>query len=124
MTSIGGISADIGVALIAVAVAIVAGPLRQRRRLRRLEAARQEAAAWRARGYHLVQVVDTYQPARRGTKAIVMWDETGGRQDTWFWSMRPSQGSYLLVRGSVGWGPHNRNPNVLYLHPQDVIRVA
>ncbi|WP_194918223.1 hypothetical protein [Catenulispora rubra] len=62
-----------------------------------------------------------YQRARTGTKAIVVWQETGQRQDTWFEGTWPRQGTRLYVRGKVGYGPHNHNPSVLYLYPGDII---
>ncbi len=123
-TGLTGTTGVIGVLLIVVAVSVAGWSTWQTRRRRRLAAARAQAPAWRSRGYHLIRVDRVYQRARTGTKAIVVWDETGARQDTWFKDSRPSQGSYFFVRGSVGYGPHNRNPNVLYLHPGDVVRAG
>ena len=65
-----------------------------------------------------------YQRARRGTKAVIRWSETGQRQDTWFEGRRPAQGSVLLLRGSTGWGPHNRNPNTYYVYPGELLYSA
>jgi hypothetical protein len=51
---------------------------------------------------------------------VVIWRETGFAQDTWFWSMRVRRGARYFVRGSIGYGPHNNNPHVLYLQPSEV----
>lgn len=85
----------------------------------------QEMLAVRAAapGADLVQVAQVYQWARRGTKAVIVWLETGYRQDSWFEGSRPLPGSILLVRGSTGWGPHNRNPHVFYVQPDQVLRM-
>jgi hypothetical protein len=72
-------------------------------------------------GSGLVQVVSTYQRARRGTKAVVMWLESGYRQDSWFALNWPKPGATLLVQGSTGWGPHNRNPEVFYVKPNQIL---
>lgn len=47
----------------------------------------------------------------------------GSHEDAWFWNRHIPPGSYLLVRGAVGFGPHNNNPNVLYVQPQEVHRI-
>lgn len=65
--------------------------------------------------FHIVQVAEIYQRAKNGSKAYVIWTETGAKQDTWFEGWVPQPGSFLLVRGSVGYGPHNNNPTVLYI---------
>ena len=78
-------------------------------------------AAARSQGAFLVQVVSVYQRARRGSKAMVVWCDTGIRQDTWFWYWTAPVGAYVLVRGASGFGPHNQNPNVLYVQQQDVL---
>jgi len=64
----------------------------------------------------LVRVVKVYQKARRGTKAIVVHEDDGRPQDTWFERMRPRVGSYYLVQRCSAWGPHNSNPDTLYVH--------
>ncbi|WP_127153409.1 hypothetical protein [Streptomyces lydicus] len=72
------------------------------------------------RGAHLVQVVQVYQRARRGSKAVISWCDTGLRQDAWFWNWHVPPGAYLLVSGQSGYGPHNRNPSVLHVHQHQV----
>ncbi|WP_143086379.1 hypothetical protein [Amycolatopsis saalfeldensis] len=72
-----------------------------------------------------VAVVErVYQRARRGAKAVIRWQETGDHQDTWFKGRHPAPGSVLLLRGSTGWGPHNRNPNTYYVNPGDLLYSA
>lgn len=71
-----------------------------------------------------IQVVQVYQRAQRGTKAWIVWTATGIRQDTWFQDVvpRPHNGEILHIkRWSVGWGPHNSNPEVLYLHQEHIV---
>jgi hypothetical protein len=36
-------------------------------------------------------------------------------QDTWFEQLWPEQGSWVLLRGGWGYGPHNRIPYVFYV---------
>ena len=69
-------------------------------------------------------VEQIYQHARHGAKAVIRWHRTECRQDTWFEGCHPPPGSVWLVRGSTGWGPHNRNPNTFYVYPDDVIDFA
>ncbi|MGX2995687.1 hypothetical protein JNUCC64_15570 [Streptomyces sp. JNUCC 64] len=69
---------------------------------------------------HLLQVTRVYQRARRGSKAVITWCDTGLRQDAWFWEWHVPPGAYLLVSATSGYGPHSRNPHVLYVHPSQV----
>ncbi|MFB9905085.1 hypothetical protein [Allokutzneria oryzae] len=71
-------------------------------------------------GLHVVRMASVYQRARRGSKAVIVWG-TGYQQDTWFAGNWPVPGSILMIRGTVGWGPHNNNPNVFYVEPDQVI---
>jgi hypothetical protein len=73
-------------------------------------------------GADLAEIATVYQRARRGTKAIIEWIESGERQDTWFAHHWPAPGAIVLIRGSTGWGPHNHNPNTYYVAPGDVLR--
>src|SRR5690349_8741545 len=60
--------------------------------------------------FHTLPVNHVYQAARRDSKAVVLHDDTGRFEGGW-----PKAGfSYLVPRGA-DWGPHNANPNVLYL---------
>ncbi|MEU6850325.1 hypothetical protein ABZ901_10395 [Actinacidiphila alni] len=105
--------------------------LRSRTRRRQLEQERL-AASWealirerdsaRSEGAHLVQVLSVYQRAQRGSKAVVRWCDTGATQDAWFWGRHVPPGAYLLLRGHTAFGPHNHNPDVLYVHPHEVLR--
>lgn len=78
------------------------------------------AAHGRREGAHLLQVVEVYQYARTGSKAIIAWCDTGLRQDAWFEGQRLPPGMFMLVKASSGWGPHNNNPNVLYVSREGV----
>ena len=55
---------------------------RKHRRLEREAAFHAHVLAMRSQGWHLVQVSRIYQNAQRGTKAVVIWRETGFAQDT------------------------------------------
>ncbi|MDI5971912.1 hypothetical protein POF50_021680 [Streptomyces sp. SL13] len=74
----------------------------------------------RSEGAHLLQVVQVYQKARTGSKAIITWCDSGQQQDAWFANQYVADGQFLLVRAASGYGPHTGNPNVLFVHPQDV----
>lgn len=71
---------------------------------------------------HLAFVERVYQRARTGAKAIIVWDATGNRQDAWFhdWPSIPA-GTYLLLVGTTGYGPHNHNPRVYYVRRHQVL---
>lgn len=71
-------------------------------------------------GARLIQVVQVYQRAPRGSKAVITWCDTGHRQDAWFWNWHVPAGAYILMSGDTGYGSHNRNPNVLYVGQQQV----
>ncbi|WNV91132.1 hypothetical protein [Umezawaea sp. Da 62-37] len=75
----------------------------------------------RTPGTAIVRVAHVYQRAQRGTKAVVVLVATGYQQDAWFAHSNPVPGSYLLVRGRTGWGPHNSNPEVLYVELGEVL---
>ncbi|WP_067804959.1 hypothetical protein [Actinomadura formosensis] len=71
---------------------------------------------------HLAYVERVYQRARTGAKAIIVWDATGTRQDAWFHDWPGiSAGTYLLLVGTTGYGPHNHNPQVYYVRPHQVL---
>jgi len=82
------------------------------------------AAAHARPGAHICYVSHVYQRANRGTKAVIVWAETGWRQDAWFWYFWPAPGSTLLVFGTVGFGPHNQNPAVFYVDADGVLAAA
>ena len=72
----------------------------------------------------MCQVQQVYQRANRGTKAVIVWAESGWRQDAWFWYFWPAPGSTLLVFGAVGFGPHNQNPDVFFVDQGGVLAAA
>ncbi|WP_316522752.1 hypothetical protein [Kitasatospora brasiliensis] len=76
-----------------------------------------EQEVHRADGTRMLQVANVYQRARRGSKAQVRWCDSGGIQDAWFAGWHVPPGAFVLVTGNVGvgWGPHNRIKNVLYI---------
>ncbi|GAA4227745.1 hypothetical protein GCM10022254_16190 [Actinomadura meridiana] len=82
----------------------------------------QELRVVDGRDGHLAYVERVYQRARTGAKAIIVWDATGNRQDAWFqdWPNIPV-GTYLLLAGSTGYGPHNHNPHVYYVRPNEIL---
>ena len=73
----------------------------------------------------VIEVVQVYQRAQRGTKAVVVVDGIGQRHDAWFHgiAVRPAPSSLWLVLPHTGWGPHNQNP-VLYLNPDQLLATA
>lgn len=74
-------------------------------------------------GAELAEVAVVYQRARRGAKAVIVWLANGHRQDAWFEDEWPHAGSVLLLRGSTGWGPHNRNPDVFYVRTHQILDI-
>ncbi|MGP3988571.1 hypothetical protein [Streptomyces sp. 3N207] len=85
------------------------------------EALRDAAVRQAGQNVHIAWVESIYQRARAGDKAWIIWQRTGVRQDTWFHGRAPCPaGTYVLLGGSVGFGPHNNNPRVLYVSPSAV----
>lgn len=111
----------VGTPLLIVLLTRSSGRKRDERLAAQWEQALEEAA--RRRG-HLAFVRWVYQRARSGSgaKAFIVWYGVSWDQDTWF-KGRPHmrQGIWVLVQGSSGWGPHNRNPNTFYVAPQGVL---
>ncbi len=107
----------------AVVISVVAVRIRSRRKRNAQLTAQwnnlQQRRAQPGSG-HLIQVVQVYQRARRGSKAVITWCDTGLRQDAWFWEWHVPVGAFVLVSGQSGYGPHNHNPSVLYVHPTQV----
>lgn len=69
-----------------------------------------------APGLHVAHVSQVYATYRyRGSKAYITWWSTGASQDTWFEGEWPAQGSWVVVSGGTGYGPHNHNPQVFYV---------
>lgn len=119
-------------AIVLVAAFVLIGLLLSalRRRLRRGRDARL-SVQWQElvrregeQGFHLAYVDDAYQHAKNGTKAIITWWATGRQQDTWFARRHVDSGEYLLIIGASGYGPHNHNPDVLYVNHPDGVRAS
>lgn len=107
---------------VVVAAILLVRRLWRSRRDASLAGARSEAINQCTPGVRLAFVQRVYQLARRGSKAIIVWEQSGQFQDAWFRGRRVRAGQYLLLRGGqVGWGPHNSDPNVLYVGPDDVL---
>ncbi|MDA2810718.1 hypothetical protein O4J56_08740 [Nocardiopsis sp. RSe5-2] len=104
-------------ALLLVGGTVVAAVLLRRRVLR--ERAEEWSRFQRARAAHpdarVFEVVEVYQNARSGTKAIIEWHGTQGRQDAWFDGFFLPPGALALVTGRTGYGPHNDDPAVFYV---------
>ncbi|AKS33509.1 hypothetical protein [Mycolicibacterium goodii] len=70
-----------------------------------------------ANGLQMLYVEHVYQRAARGSKAHVSiyGDPSGNKRDAWFWWTQVQKGSVVAVRPTVGWGPHTRRDDVLYI---------
>ncbi|MCX4748151.1 hypothetical protein OG455_22000 [Kitasatospora sp. NBC_01287] len=114
------------VLLVVGVLAVTVAVSRARRRRERATLAAQwawllrEQEARRSAGARLLQVASVYQRARRGSKAQVRWCDSGRLQDAWFEGRHVPPGAFMLVTGQVGWGPHNRIRDVLYVGPAQV----
>lgn len=62
------------------------------------------------------RVVRNYQPARRGTKAVMDFGAAVGMQDTWWPRMRPPVGTWVVIRARL-WEPPGTHSeqNVLWV---------
>lgn len=118
-------AASILVLLLTAALALIIS-----RRNRSIERDRKLAELWdwmqqqdAPPAQNLIRIARVYQNAKRGSKAIIVYSD--GRQiDTWFEGWHPAPGAYAVLRGHVGYGPHNRNSHVLYVRPGEVIGTA
>jgi len=63
----------------------------------------------------LIQVTNAHQDARRGTKAVIRFLRTGLEFRSWFWRRDIRTGSFALVTGSFGHGPHENDHEVFYV---------
>ena len=110
------------------AVAVIVGIVWNVRRLNRAR----QLARWRQLEYlqalgaatpdaELAEVTHVYQSARFGTKAVITWLANGKQQDAWFEGTWPGSGAVVLLRGVTGWGPHNQNPEVFYVLPEELL---
>jgi len=91
------------VAVLAVPVVLWRRALNRRARLARQWQWALDACARKDARIAFVQRV--YQTARRGSKAVIVWQADGVRQDAWFYGWHPRAGVYVVVRGGSGWGP-------------------
>lgn len=71
----------------------------------------------------LIRVARVYQRARTGTKAIIERSDQS-RQDAWFAAWYPAPGTYVVVDGNVGYGPHNGNSDVLFVDRGGIVGSA
>jgi hypothetical protein len=114
----------VGVFGIVLIVGIVWSTKRQNR-ARQLERWKQlerlQALSAATPGAELAEVTYVYQSARFGTKAVITWLASGRRQDAWFEGNWPGPGAVVLLRGVTGWGPHNQNPEVFYVLPDELL---
>ena len=89
-----------------------------RRRRRDEKAARDVAAFLRhevALGRQALRIVNVYQRAARGSKAVVQVCGQDNVVDTWFWWYWAEPGSLVSVLPEVGWGPHTARSGVHYV---------
>lgn len=78
----------------------------------------------RAHQARIAHITHVYQHARRGSKALITWVDNGNTQDAWFWEWQAPQDAYVALRGRTRYGPHNQNPDVLYVRPDERAGVA
>lgn len=103
-----------------IATVVVLSVLLRTRAVRPRDAQLFEAWGWAIAAQarqevRIAHVVNSYQRARRGTKAVLQWWPNGARQDAWVEGAWFATGCYLILgAGQSGYGPHNRNPNVCY----------
>lgn len=69
-------------------------------------------------GLTIVHVVDVYQLARNGTKAVVTVYGDHQARDAWFWWDRVEIGTTLAVAFSSGYGPHSHRDGVIFVGGQ------
>jgi hypothetical protein len=69
-------------------------------------------------GLTIVHVVDVYQVARSGTKALITVYGDHQARDAWFWWDRIETGATLAVTFSSGYGPHSHHDGVIFVGDQ------
>ena len=69
-------------------------------------------------GLTIVHVVDAYQIARNGTKAVITVYGDHRARDAWFWWERVETGTTLAVTFSSGYGPHSHRDGVIFIGDQ------
>ncbi|MER6971117.1 hypothetical protein ABT304_08695 [Nocardioides sp. NPDC000445] len=66
-------------------------------------------------GLTIVHVVDVYQLAPNGTKAVITVYGDPQARDAWFWWDRVDVGTTLAVAFSSGYGPHSHRDDVIFV---------
>lgn len=69
-------------------------------------------------GLTIVHVVDVYQLAHNGTKAVITLHGDTQARDAWFWWDRVDIGTTLAVAFSSGYGPHTNRAGVIFVGGQ------
>lgn len=87
---------------------------------------RRAAAEWSRFASHaahydlaIVTVVEVYQLAHHGTKALVILHGEPLFRDAWFWWDRVRAGTTVAVALSSGYGPHTHRDGVIYIGGQE-----
>lgn len=66
-------------------------------------------------GLTIVHIVDVYQVARNGTKAVITVYGDHLARDAWFWWETVEAGTTLAVMFSSGYGPHSHRDGVIFV---------
>jgi hypothetical protein len=69
-------------------------------------------------GLFIVTVVDVYQLARQGTKAVIAAQGETHCRDAWLWWEWIDPGTTLAVALSTGFGTHTHRDGVVYVGSQ------
>lgn len=119
---------ELGLSLAALAVLVVGAVLlarwRRRRGDDRLAGQWRELQLLRAR-YRgtaaLAEVGRVRLRAPEGTRATIIWTDTGFLQDSWFPGHEVESGARALIRTSPGWGPHTTNAQLFPIGPSELL---
>ena len=64
----------------------------------------------------MARVTGIQQDGRRGMKAWISLDPAGEIRDSFFWHVHDlSVGDVVVIRSSVGFGPHTRRDDVIFI---------
>lgn len=69
-------------------------------------------------GLTIVHIVDVYEVARNGTKAVITVYGSPRAHDAWFWWDNVAVGTTLAVALSTGYGPHTHRDGVIFVGGQ------
>ena len=69
-------------------------------------------------GFAIVHIVDVYQLAHNGTKAVITLYGDPRARDAWFWWDRVDVGATLTVAFSSGHGAHTNRDGVVFIGGQ------